>query len=166
MNEKLTMVQKDASFPQKRPKSKVIREDKICEMLHENTNHRGIQMVIFDFDGTLANTNDIIIASWKATFERYLGYSPAVREIEATFGEILVHTIGKLMPDAPVNEVVDYYRAYQDSHQKDYEVYVFEGVKELLEQLRERGCLIGVGTSRTSYSFWNYILIIRCYYIR
>ena len=27
MNEKLTMVQKDASFPQKRPKSKVIRED-------------------------------------------------------------------------------------------------------------------------------------------
>jgi len=113
--------------------------------------------VIFDFDGTLANTNNIIIASWQATLKHYLGHDLPVREIEATFGEILVHTIGRLMPDAPVNEVVDYYRAYQDSHQKEYEVYVFEGVKELLEQLRERGCLIGVGTSRTAYSFWNYM---------
>ena len=113
--------------------------------------------LIYDFDGTLANTNNIIIASWQATLKHYLGQDLPVREIEATFGEILVHTIGRLMPDAPVNEVVDYYRAYQDSHQKDYEVYVFEGVKELLEQLRERGCIIGVGTSRTAYSFWNYM---------
>ena len=113
--------------------------------------------IIFDFDGTLANTNDIIVASWQATFENYLGQSMPVREIEATFGEILVNTIGRLLPEAPVNEVVDYYRAYQDSHQQDYEVYVFEGVRELLEQLRARGCIIGVGTSRTSYSFWNYM---------
>ena len=113
--------------------------------------------IIFDFDGTLANTNNIIIASWQATFEHYLGHTLPVREIEATFGEILVNTIGRLLPGAPVNEVVDYYRAYQDSHQKDYAVYVFEGVKELLEQLRERGCVIGVGTSRTAYSFHNYM---------
>ena len=113
--------------------------------------------IIFDFDGTLANTNNIIIASWQATFEHYLGYTLPVREIEATFGEILVNTIGRLIPDAPVNEVVDYYRAYQDSHQQDYEVYVFEGIRELLEQLRERGCIIGVVTSRTAYSFWNYM---------
>ncbi|MBQ6439501.1 MAG: HAD hydrolase-like protein [Mogibacterium sp.] len=113
--------------------------------------------IIFDFDGTLANTNNIIIASWQATFEHFLGYTLPVRDIEATFGEILVNTIGRLIPDAPVNEVVDYYRAYQDSHQQEYEVYVFAGVKELLEKLRERGCLIGVGTSRTAYSFWNYM---------
>lgn len=113
--------------------------------------------IIFDFDGTLANTNNIIVASWQATFERYLGHSLPVRDIEATFGEILVNTIGRLIPEAPVNEVVDFYRAYQDSHQQDYEVYVFDGIRELLEQLRERGCIIGVGTSRTSYSFWNYM---------
>ena len=113
--------------------------------------------IIFDFDGTLANTNNIIIASWQATFEHYLGYTLSVREIEATFGEILADSISRLIPDAPVNEVVDYYRAYQDAHQKDYAVYVFEGIKELLEQLRARGCLIGVGTSRTEYSFLNYM---------
>lgn len=113
--------------------------------------------IIFDFDGTLANTNNIIIASWQATFEHYLGHTMPVRQIEATFGEILVNTIGRLIPEAPVNEVVDFYRAYQDSHQQDYIVYVFEGIKELLEELRARGCIIGVGTSRTAYSFWNYM---------
>ena len=113
--------------------------------------------IIFDFDGTLANTNNIIVESWQATFEKYLGYCLTVRELEGTIGVILVDTIGRLIPDAPVNEVVDYYRAYQNSHQKDYEVYVFEGVRELLEQLRERGCIIGVGTSRTAFSFWNYM---------
>ena len=85
--------------------------------------------IIFDFDGTIANTNDIIIASWQATFEHYLGYTLPVREIEATFGEILVNTIGRLIPDAPVNEVVDFYRAYQDSHQQDYDVYACDGVR-------------------------------------
>ena len=113
--------------------------------------------IIFDFDGTLANTNNIIIASWQATFEHYLGYTLPVREIEATFGEILVDTIGRLIPDAPVNEVVDFYRAYQDTHQLEYEVYVFEGIRELLEKLRDRGCIIGVGTSRTAYSFGKYM---------
>ncbi len=116
--------------------------------------------IIFDFDGTLANTNNIIVASWQATFEKYLGYSLTVREIEATFGEVLADTIGRLLPDAPVSEVVDYYRAYQNSHQQDYKVYVFEGVRELLEQLRARGCVIGVGTSRTAYSFWNYMKLL------
>lgn len=113
--------------------------------------------IIFDFDGTLANTNNIIVASWQATFEHYLGHTMPVRQIEATFGEILVNTIGRLIPEAPANEVVDFYRAYQDSHQQDYSVYVFEGIKELLEELRARGCIIGVGTSRTAYSFWNYM---------
>ena len=68
-----------------------------------------------------------------------------------------MNTIGRMIPDAPVNEVVDFYRSYQDSHQQEYEVYVFEGVRELLEQLRARGCIIGVGTSRTAYSFRNYM---------
>ena len=113
--------------------------------------------IISDFDGTLANTNDIIVASWQATYEHYLGHTLPVREIEASFGEILVNTIGRMIPDAPVNEVVDFYRSYQDSHQQEYEVYVFEGVRELLEQLRARGCIIGVGTSRTAYSFRNYM---------
>lgn len=112
--------------------------------------------IIFDFDGTMANTNDIIVDSWQATFEHYLGHRLPRREIEATFGEILVHTIGKKIPEAPVDEVVDYYRAYQDTHNRGV-VHVFEGIRELIEELRDRGHKIGVATSRTAYSFNNYM---------
>ena len=113
--------------------------------------------IIFDFDGTLVNTNDIIIASWQATFEHYLGCRKPVKEIEATFGETLMHTIGVKLPGAPVNEVIDYYRAYQDSHKDEGIVYVFDGIKEVISELRARGLMIGVATSRTTYSFNNYM---------
>ena len=112
--------------------------------------------IIFDFDGTIANTNDVILASWQATYEHYLGHSLPVREIEATFGETLRHTIGEKVPGAPYEEVRDYYRAYQEAH-CDGMVYVFDGVKELFDELRDRGYRIGVATSRTAYSFSNYV---------
>lgn len=117
----------------------------------------GKKYIIFDFDGTIANTNDIIVASWQATFMHFLGHSMPVKDIEATFGETLVNTIGRLIPDAPVEEVVSYYRTYQDTHKNENTVYIFPGIKELLEELRARGCVIGIGTSRTAYSFWNYM---------
>lgn len=113
--------------------------------------------IIFDFDGTLVNTNNIIIASWQATYEHYLGHRKPVSEVEATFGETLVHTIAEKIPGAPVNEVVDYYRAYQDAHRDEDLVYVFDGIRELVDELRAGGYRIGVATSRTTYSFWNYM---------
>lgn len=112
--------------------------------------------IIFDFDGTLCNTNDIIVESWQAAFRHYLGHTLPRREIEATFGEILVHTIGRLIPDAEAQEVVDYYRAYQDANQKG-KVHMFDGITDLLAELKDRGCRIGVATSRTAYSLHNYL---------
>ena len=113
--------------------------------------------IIWDFDGTLANTNEIIVASWQATLRHYLGHELPVRDIEATFGETLVYTIPNFIPGADVDEVIDFYRDFQDSHHDVYNVRLFDGVRELLEELRSRGCLIGIGTSRTLYSLQNYL---------
>ena len=113
--------------------------------------------IIFDFDGTIANTNDIIIASWQSTFERYLGHEMPVREIEATFGETLYDTIARLIPDADTDEVVAHYRSYQDTHKDQIKVYVFDGVREVMDEMKARGCRIGVATSRTARSFNKYM---------
>lgn len=112
--------------------------------------------VILDFDGTIANTNNVIIDSWQATFEHYLGQRKPVREIEATLGETLKHTINELLPDEDYEEVRDYYRAYQDAHCEG-QVHVFAGVRELMELLRAEGYRIGIATSRSAHSFWNYM---------
>ncbi|MBQ9272374.1 MAG: HAD hydrolase-like protein [Mogibacterium sp.] len=112
---------------------------------------------IFDFDGTLVNTNDIIIESWQATFEHYLGHKLPVRDILATFGETIFNSMERMLPDADPEETVEYYRKYQDEHQDEEKVYVFEGVADVLRELRSRGCIIGIGTSRTESSFRKYM---------
>ena len=113
--------------------------------------------IIWDFDGTLANTNEIIIASWQATLMHYSGHELPARDIEATFGETLVYTIPNFLPGIDVDEVIDFYREFQDSHHEVYNVRLFDGILELLEELKSRGCLIGIGTSRTAYSLQNYM---------
>jgi pyrophosphatase PpaX len=112
--------------------------------------------VILDFDGTIANTNNIIVESWQATFEHYLGHRKPVREVEATFGETLKHTIEELLPGEDYEEVRDFYRDYQYAHNKGA-VYVFDGVREMMELLKVEGHRIGIATSRTAHSFWTYM---------
>lgn len=116
--------------------------------------------IIFDFDGTLANTNNIVIDSWQATFRHYLGHELPVRDIEATFGEILVTTMARLVPNVDVNEAVDYFRDYQSEHQDEGSIVIFDGIWELLTELRKRGYLIGVGTSRTENTFRDYMKML------
>ena len=113
--------------------------------------------IIFDFDGTIINTNNIITDSWQATLEHYLGHRLPVRDIESTFGEVIYDSMARLIPDADCNEAVEYYRAYQDANQSKSDVYIFDGIADMLRELRERGCVIGVGTSRTANSFWKYM---------
>ena len=112
--------------------------------------------IIWDFDGTLANTNDVILDSWKATYDHYLGSVPSDKEIIATFGETLKRTIAERFQGETYEEVRDFYRAYQDEHCAG-KVYVSEGVRELLDELRARGLKLAVATSRTSYSYGNYM---------
>lgn len=112
--------------------------------------------VIFDFDGTLVCTNNIIVSSWEAAFSHFLGYCPNRREIEATFGETLRHTIETKFPGFSYEEVKTFYRNYQNTHSEGA-VYVFSGIRELLASVRAAGCRIGIATSRTTDSLLNYM---------
>lgn len=112
--------------------------------------------IIFDFDGTLLNTNDVIVASWEASFKHFLGFKPERRAIEATFGETLKHTILRFFPDETYETVRDYYREYQNNH-CDEMVSVYDDIRDLLDILKDRDFKIAVATSRTTYSLWNYM---------
>lgn len=116
------------------------------------------EFIVFDFDGTLVNTNEVIIESWQAAARKYLGHELEREAIEKTFGETLPHTVSYLMPDKDVLEVCDFHKAYQESHCEGI-VYVFEGVTEMLTKLREAGCKLAVATSRRRLSFFEYMNI-------
>ncbi|MDR2296480.1 MAG: HAD-IA family hydrolase [Clostridiales Family XIII bacterium] len=106
-----------------------------------------VNTVLFDFDGTVMDTNGVIIDSWQHTFRTLTGAERPVEDIVATFGEILHDTAARFFPHVPVEESVEIYRSY---HRNNFgpRISVFPGVRELLAALKARGYALAIVTSR------------------
>ena len=106
-----------------------------------------ITTILFDFDGTLMDTNDLIISSWQHTFKIIEGKERPVSEIIPTFGEPLDYTVARLFPHLDIEEVISVYRSY---HIDNFgaRINLFPGMKELLASLKEMGYKLGLVTSR------------------
>ncbi len=115
-----------------------------------------VNTVLFDFDGTLVNTNDLIIASWQYTYKHYLGHEMSLEHITASFGEVLPVTIAREFPDVDVDEACNVYRDYQ-LHVAEDMIKTFEGIPELLKELNARGYRVAIVTSRTRESALRYL---------
>lgn len=107
-----------------------------------------IKGILFDFDGTLANTIDLIIKTFEHTCKEVLGFVPAREEIISTFGLPLADAMLKLShrPEL-VEQMRDIYREYNKAHH-DEMIKPIPGVTELLQGLRQRGLSIGIVTSK------------------
>lgn len=106
-----------------------------------------IKAILFDYDGTLMDTNHIILESWQHTFRQIEGKEHSEDEIYATFGEILHDTMEKFFPDRDTEECIKIYRGYQEKCYKRM-IEMFPGTKELIQALKERGFLLALVTSR------------------
>ena len=115
-----------------------------------------INTVLFDFDGALVNTNDVIIASWQHTYMYYLGREESLEKITACFGEPLLLTMEREFPEVDPRESAEVYRNFQKEN-ADELVKIFPGIKELLESLKTDGFRMGVVTSRTRESAQRYM---------
>ena len=108
-----------------------------------------LMAVLFDLDGTLINTNDLIIASFQHTLNTCLGRQVSRAEVEATFGEPLHQTmLGYAAGDRAVaEEMVAVYRAFNSSNH-DAMTTSFPGVVEGIGQLYAAGVRLAVVTSK------------------
>ena len=106
-----------------------------------------IDTILFDFDGTVMDTNRVIIYSWQHTFRTLSGAERSEADIVATFGEILHDTAARFFPDVPVEESVAISRSY---HKNNFgpRISVFPGVRELLAELKARAYTLAIVTSR------------------
>lgn len=112
-----------------------------------------INTILFDYDGTLMDTNEVVLQSWQHTFRTIRGYEEDPEVIRQTFGEPLVMTLAKLFPETPVEKSLDIYRTFQREVFTDF-VEVFSGMFELLEELKYQGYKLGLVTSRTKDTTW------------
>lgn len=109
--------------------------------------NREITTVLFDFDGTLMNTNDLIIDSWRHIYRVLEDKDINEAEIIRTFGEPLVRTMEKAFPHVPLDECVNIYRSYHRDSFGD-RITLFPGIKEMLSELKTLGYKLAVVTSR------------------
>ncbi len=106
-----------------------------------------INTVLLDFDGTLMDTNDLILNSWQHTFRTITGKDGDVEIIKKTFGEILAKSMADFFPDFPVDDGIEIYRNYQIGRFAD-DISLFPNMKELAVKLKAGGYKLAVVTSR------------------
>lgn len=106
-----------------------------------------IDTVLFDFDGTLVDTSNIILNSWKHTFNVLEREAPSDEVLMKTFGEPLVTTLEKFFPDVDIEKSLKIYTNYQvDGFGK--KTTLFPGMGKLVRELKCRGYKTGLVTSR------------------
>ncbi len=110
-----------------------------------------IDTVIFDFDGTLVNTNDVIIEAWQYTYKFYSGNEMPVDHITKCFGEPLLITMAREFPEVAPEESAEVYRLHQ-REKADELVKLFPGIEDMLKAVKAAGYKVGVVTSRTKES--------------
>ena len=121
---------------------------------------KDIKLIIFDFDGTLADTYELIIRTNQAAMEA-MNYPVRDEEtIRATIGLPLEAGIRTLFPDLPEEAIPQWcamYRRIFDVYKTQYLPVLFPEVKETLEWLRDKGFVLTVASSRQSESLNTFL---------
>ena len=106
-----------------------------------------VKAVLFDFDGTIMDTNELISDSWRYTVGELTGRQISDDEIRLTLGEILSDSMHRLMPDVDTERALDLYRNYQRDIFLD-RITLFDGSLDVLRMLRAAGYKTALVTSR------------------
>lgn len=106
-----------------------------------------IDTVLFDFDGTIMDTNNVILMSWQHTFKTLENREEDEDVLTKTFGEPLEKTIERFFPNVPLEEALEVYRGYQRDNFEGL-ITLFPGMKELLAEIKKRGYKTALVTSR------------------
>lgn len=122
-----------------------------------------IRLIIFDFDGTLADTREIILRTNQETMRR-MGY-PVLddKTIMDTVGLPLEECFTTMYPDLSreaLSECVRMYREVFESLRGSITPQLFPGVKATLERLHADGFLLSVASSRKSSSLNDFLRVM------
>lgn len=117
-----------------------------------------LKCLIFDFDGTLADTSACIVRTMSGTLEEMGLPVVSPEEIRNVIGLALKDSLrkGAHVPEERVDEAVDiYHRIFKEIAEES--VTLFPGVKETVEALHSEGYMLAVATSR-GYDSLNHLM--------
>jgi pyrophosphatase PpaX len=115
---------------------------------------------LFDFDGTLVDTTELIYQSLRHASREVLGHEPPRETLMANVGQPLPDQMAALVEtetddtaenDRLVDELLESYRTQNEKLHEDL-IEEFPGVEEALARLRDAGVKIAVVTSKRRVS--------------
>jgi pyrophosphatase PpaX len=108
-----------------------------------------ITTVIWDLDGTILDTTDVIIASYKHAFKTVLEKDISDDDALSRFGRTLYDAMGEMCPER-AEELINAYRDHNHEHHDDM-ISPFPGVLDALANVHRRGFLQFIVTSKTEW---------------
>jgi pyrophosphatase PpaX len=103
-------------------------------------------VVLFDFDGTLADTIPLIVASYRHALGSVLGEDPQEDEVRSWIGRPLQPVLEERYPGRGA-ELTDVYRTWNLANHDDL-ILTVEGMPELLDDLHAGGARTAVVSSK------------------
>lgn len=108
----------------------------------------GYQTVLFDLDGTLIDSEDLILASYRHTMATHLGAVPSEQVFRETIGQpLVVQFSAYARHEEELRAMIRTYGEHNLAHH-DQLVRPFPGVGEMLQGLRHQGTRLGIVTSK------------------
>jgi len=105
-----------------------------------------INTILFDLDGTLIDTNELIISTYLHTLEKYFPGKYKRQDVLPFLGPTL-HEVFEAMDPERVEEMVLEYRTYNLANH-DALVKEFVGVMETIETLKKKGYKLAIVTTK------------------
>lgn len=105
------------------------------------------KVILFDYDGTLMDTREGIVQSWRYVFKKLKNEDVTNEYLRQYFGKSLKGAIAEMFPDKSVDEVVAVYKEFALSS-KAKRRELFYDAKETVQRLHKDGYVLGLVTSR------------------
>jgi len=110
--------------------------------------------VLFDYDGTIVDSNQIIIDSWQCVAKNMLGHEMSLDLVFSTFGKpledgykVIAKATGIPQTEENYKKMNAFYKGYQATTIKS-QFPLFPGMGELIKDLHRAGIKLGIVTSR------------------
>ena len=118
-----------------------------------------IKTIILDFDGTMADTRDIILKTMRQTIDRMGFAQPDEKQCIATIGLPLKESFMKILGvnAAEGERCTGIYRELFDINNRPDAVPLFDGVAETISQLHAKGLTVTIASSRGHKSLAGFV---------
>jgi pyrophosphatase PpaX len=115
-----------------------------------SANPPGYGAVVFDLDGTIVDSVELIVASFQHAIRQVLGREAGREESIANVGRPLREQMVMLSPDH-ADELVAVYREF-NHREHDRMLSLYDGINDLLYSLDAAGVKLGLVTSKSRYT--------------